>query len=123
MGILIVEDDMIISLVIERMMSRLGYEVSAKATSGEDAVQLAKKYRPDLILMDIRLNGEIDGIEAMRQIKSETDIPVIYITGNTDKQNRERAAETDYVAFLTKPITMNALKRSIESSSKIKSVA
>lgn len=114
---------MIISLVIERMMSKLGYEVSAKATSGEDAIQLAKKYRPDLILMDIRLNGEIDGIEAMRQIKSETDIPVIYITGNTDKQNRERAAETDYVAFLTKPITMNALKRSIETSSKIKSVA
>lgn len=123
MGVLIVEDDMIISLVIERMMSKLGYEVSAKATSGEDAIQLAKKYRPDLILMDIRLNGEIDGIEAMRQIKSETDIPVIYITGNTDKQNRERAAETDYVAFLTKPITMNALKRSIETSSKIKSVA
>ena len=123
MGVLIVEDDMIISLVIERMMNKLGYKVSAKASRGEDAVQLAKKHRPDLILMDIRLNGDIDGIEAMRQIKSETDIPVIYITGNTDKQNRERAAETDYVAFLTKPITMNALKRSIDTSSKIKSVA
>lgn len=111
--ILLVEDDMIISLVIEKIVQRLGLNVVHKVTSGEDAVKTALEHQPDLILMDIRLNGTIDGIEAMKKIKSHSDIPVVYITGNADRTNRERAREIGYHDFLTKPINQMELSKSI----------
>ncbi len=115
--VLIVEDEMIISLLIEKMVQKLGHKVIAKVTTGEEAVVLAAEYNPDLILMDIRLQGEIDGIEAMVRIKKKANIPVIYITGNTDEMYRNKINETDYLAFLTKPISINELSRSFGMAS------
>lgn len=103
---------MILSLLIEKMVQRLGHEVIGKVTTGEEAVVLAAEHHPDLILMDIRLQGKIDGIEAMERIKKKADIPVIYITGNTDKIYRDKINKTDYLAFLTKPISISELSRS-----------
>lgn len=110
--VLIVEDEMIIALLIERMVNDLGYEVVAKAVSGEDAVTAATEYNPDVVLMDIRLQGEIDGIEAMSIIRQERSVPVIYISGNTDKFNQ--VEESDRVNFLSKPITASDLSRSLK---------
>lgn len=110
--VLIVEDEMILSLLIEKMVQSLGHKVIGKVTTGEEAVELAAEYKPDLILMDIRLQGEMDGIEAMTKIKKRANIPVIYITGNTDKMYRNKINESDYLAFLTKPISINELSRS-----------
>lgn len=115
--VLIVEDELIISLLIEKMVHRLGHQVVQKVRSGEEAVEAAGKLKPDIILMDIRLHGEMDGIEAMSEIRKRANIPVIYITGNTDQMYRSRLKPTDYMDFLTKPITIEELNRSFSCAS------
>lgn len=116
-SILIVEDELIIALMIEKMIDNLGHNVLAKVTTGEAAIEAAKKYNPDIILMDIRLQGEMDGIEAMSEIRQHSDIPVIFITGNSDESYRKRVEESNPLDFLTKPITLNDLSRSFGKAS------
>lgn len=112
--ILIVEDDMIISLVVENMIKKLGHNLVGKAASGEDAIKLAEEHKPDIILMDIRLKGDIDGIEAVTQIKKKIDTAVIYLTGNSDKVNYDRAKATGCVDLISKPFTIGELTRSLD---------
>jgi len=116
-GVLIVEDELIIALMIERMVQNLGHKVLAKVTSGEAAIEAAKEHRPDVILMDIRLQGEMDGIDAMSVIRRTSNIPVIFITGNSDENYRKRVQEADPLGFLTKPITQGDLSRSFSCAS------
>ncbi len=115
--ILVVEDEMIIALLIERMINNLGHEVVDKVSSGEDAIAAALEHEPDLILMDIRLKGDLDGIEAMGRIQENKNIPVIYISGNTDSVHQEKIEETEYLEFLSKPITLSDLSRSLDLAS------
>lgn len=115
--VLIVEDEMIIALLLERMVKNLNHQVVDKVTSGEEAISAAKKHHPDLILMDIRLKGEMDGIETMLRIHEMSDIPVIYISGNTDAVNQEKIKQTNYIEFLSKPITISDLSRSFNLAS------
>ncbi len=112
--VLIVEDDLIISLVIETMVNELGHTVIGKATSGEEAIKLATEHNPTLILMDIRLKGEMDGIEAVSAIKEKISTSVIYLTGNSDKANYERAKATKFTDLITKPFTIADLNKSFE---------
>lgn len=112
--VLIVEDDMIISLVIENMVLELGHEVIGKAVSGKEAIKLATEFKPSLILMDIRLKGEMDGIEAINAIKEEITTSVIYLTGNSDKANYERAKASQFIDLITKPFTIADLTKSFE---------
>lgn len=117
-SILIVEDELIIALMIEKMVQNLGHNVLAKVTSGEDAISAAQEHRPDIILMDIRLQGEMDGIEAMSEIRERGEnIPVIYITGNSDESYRKRVEKMKPLDFLTKPITLGDLSRSFSYAS------
>lgn len=111
--ILIVEDDMIISTVLKRLITNMNYNIIDTTRSGKEAIELATSKLPDLILMDIQLIDDIDGIEAMEQINKVADIPVIYITGNSDRYNRERAKKTGYHDYMTKPISIDNLKKSI----------
>lgn len=112
--VLIVEDDMIISLVVENMIKKLGYTLVGKAASGEEAIELAKEHEPEIILMDIRLKGEMDGIEAIIKIKENIDTEVIYLTGNSDKANYERAKATNCIDLISKPFTIGELVRSLD---------
>lgn len=116
-NILIVEDELIIALMIERMVQNLGHNVLAKVTTGEAAVKAAKEHKPDIILMDIRLQGEMDGIEAMNEIRRSANIPVIYITGNSDENYRKRVEALKPLGFLTKPISQGELSRSFSFAS------
>lgn len=111
--VLIVEDEMIIALLLERMVRNLGHQVIDKVVSGEEAISVVQNKQLDLILMDIRLQGEIDGIEAISRIHEISDIPVIYISGNTDALQQEKIKRTEYVEFLSKPITISDLSRSL----------
>ncbi len=115
-SILIVEDDMILSMVLERMILKLKHSVAGKKITGEDAIQSARTLEPDLILMDIQLKDNIDGIDAMHEIRNNSDVPVIYITGNSDQYNLSRAEETNFVDYLVKPIQMSDLKKSIKKA-------
>lgn len=114
--VLIVEDDMIIAMVLEKMVLKLNHHVIEKVVTGKKAIETAQNEVPDLILMDIQLNDDIDGIMAMQQIRKSSDVPVIYITGNSDPYNMERARKTNFVDYLIKPIQMNDLKKSIDKA-------
>lgn len=114
--VLIVEDDMIISMVLERMIKKLGHQVVKKVIAGQDAIDSTFELEPDLILMDIQLKDNIDGITAMQKIREQSDVHVIYITGNSDQYNLERAKKTDFIDYLVKPIQMNHLKKSISKA-------
>ncbi len=112
--VLIVEDEMIIALMLEQMVSKLGYEIVGKVSTGEMAVEQSVACRPDIILMDIRLQGEIDGIEAVTKIQESMNTStVIYITGNTDKKHKERIKKTKYLDFLVKPVNRQQLSHSL----------
>ncbi len=114
MNILVVEDDKVLSLLLTRMVEKTGNAVIGSAVAGSEAIQKAEKLSPDLILMDIMLEDDIDGIDAMLEIrKKNLDTPVIYITGNSDIYNRERAKKTNYIEYLVKPISYDLLKETI----------
>lgn len=114
--VLIVEDDMIIAMVLERMIVKLNYAVLDKVINGEEAVSCALQHEPDLILMDIQLKDGTDGITAMEEIRESSDVPVIYITGNSDQYYMNRAKATNFVDYLVKPIQMSDLEESISKA-------
>jgi CheY-like chemotaxis protein len=78
--------------------------------SGIDAIKEAKKHRPDVVLMDLRLDGEMDGIDAMNEIAKFSNVPVIYLTGNSDEVNKKRAAKTNLLGFCVKPVHFEELQ-------------
>ena len=111
--ILIVEDESIEALDIKHALESFGYEVPNIATSGEDAVELALNIKPDLILMDIILKGNTDGIAAAAKIK-ELNIPVIYLTAYSEESKVNRALLTEPYGYIIKPFDRNELKYTIE---------
>lgn len=112
--VLIVEDDLILNLLYESYLERLDFKTEGELVYGKTAIEAAQKLDPDLIIMDISLEGEIDGIDAMKEIREFSDVPVIYITGNSDPYHVDRAKETEYLDYLTKPIEFDDLKKSVE---------
>jgi|TARA_R100000541_G_scaffold6477_1_gene14064 CheY-like chemotaxis protein len=113
---MIVEDDLILNLLYESYLEKLGYDAEGELVYGKTAIEIAKRIKPDLILMDISLEGEMDGIDAMTEIRKFSDVPVIYITGNSDPYHVERAKETNYLDYLVKPIEFDVLKESLEKN-------
>lgn len=101
--ILIVEDEGIVALDIEQRLKSLGYTVIDTASTGEEAVERVCEVYPDLVLMDIMLGGEIDGITAAEQIKNQFDIPVIYLTAYADEVTLQRAKITEPYGYIVKP--------------------
>ncbi|GAB5408858.1 MAG: hypothetical protein Wins2KO_32500 [Winogradskyella sp.] len=115
MNILIVEDDKVLSLLLTKMVERLNYQVIGTCVSGHEAITKIKALKPDLILMDIMLEDDIDGVDAMLEIRKKSlTTPVVFITGNSDIYNRERAKKTNYVDYLVKPISFDLLKETIK---------
>ncbi len=111
--VLIVEDDLILNLLYESYMEKLGFDAKGELVYGKTAVDITKKIKPDLILMDIALEGDMDGIQAMEQIREFSDVPVVFITGNSDPLHRERAKPINYTDYLIKPVNMDELKSSL----------
>lgn len=108
--VLIVEDDMLLSMVEERLITRLGFEVVGKVDKGTEAVEKAEELTPDIIVMDISLKGKMDGIETMEVIRETSDVPVIYLSGSGDRYSLERARKTGFTDFLIKPVNCADLK-------------
>src|SRR5437868_6397247 len=101
-GILIVEDSFIVAFHLQKTLESEGYTVVGTEASGESALELLEKKKPDLVLMDIMLSGKLDGIETTRIIRSRYNLPVIYITALTDKETIQRAKITEPYGYLTK---------------------
>lgn len=112
--ILIVEDEMVIAANISLQLSELGYDVTGILPRGEEALSHIKIEKPDIILLDISLKGDMDGIETAHEIQKHYKIPIIYLTANSDEAHFKRAKETHPYAFISKPFKKLDLQRAIE---------
>lgn len=112
--ILMVEDDMIIAADISMQLTKLGYEVVGINTRGEDAIHSIENNRPDIILMDIILSGKINGIEAAQIILEKFQVPVIFLTSNSDDATFQQAISAKPYAFISKPFHKSDLERTLK---------
>lgn len=109
--ILIVEDDNTQQIILERIISQMGHTVIGSSSKGSQAIESALRIGAvDLILMDINLADDVDGIEAAKEISKHREVKLVYITSTDDPEHFSRAEETDYTAFLTKPLNRKMLK-------------
>lgn len=113
-SILVVEDENIVAMDLAATLRRLGYDVVALATRGEDAVELVRKHKPDLVLMDIMLAGPMDGIQAAEIIRGERDVPVVFLTAYSDDRTIARAGQTEAYGFIVKPFHDRDIKSAVE---------
>ncbi|KAB1065285.1 hybrid sensor histidine kinase/response regulator [Salibacter halophilus] len=112
--ILITEDDAVTALYMKQTAQSLGYEVIKIATEAEEAIELSKNEQPDLVLMDISLPGDIDGIKAADIIIEQNGIPVIYVTGNSDNETMQRAISSNTYGYILKPVRKEQMYTMVE---------
>lgn len=111
--ILVVEDEVLVGEEIREELERFGYRVPEIVETGEAVSSAVSRVRPSLILMDIRIGGQMDGIEAAAQVKAAEDIPIIYLTAYSDQETLTRAADTDPEAYLLKPFSQRELMANV----------
>ena len=111
--ILVVEDEGLVARDIQVRLESLGYTVPAVASYGEEAVDKSVEAQPDLVLMNIKLRGDIDGVEAAGQIRDRLDIPVVYVTGYADDATLQRAKITEPFGYILKPFETRELHATI----------
>lgn len=112
--ILIVENEAVIALRLQQMLVKMGYDVIGISYTGKEALESARSLGPDLILMDIMIPGELDGIAVAETVKSELDIPVIFLTAFSEDQIIERAKKVEPLGYILKPFQDNEIKAVIE---------
>ena len=112
--ILIVEDEKILAADLESKLRQLGYRVDGIATSGEEAVRLAQERAPSLILMDVRLSGTMDGVEAARRIHAKTPVPIVYLTAYSDLFLRDPSLMQAPGLCIAKPFLISDLREVME---------
>jgi len=112
--ILPVDDEVIIATRLQELLVSLGYDVPDIAGSAEEAIDLAKSLKPDLIIMDIVMPGPMDGIAAAEKIRVDLDIPVIFLTAHSDEAHIARAKQSDPLGYILKPFDENQMKSAIE---------
>ena len=112
--ILVVEDQRLIAADIENTLKKLGYVVVGNVASGEDAISKSDQLRPELVLMDVRLRGEMDGIQAAEIIRDRFNVPVVYLTAYADEETILRAKKTTPFGYLVKPFNERELRATIE---------
>lgn len=112
--VLIVEDDKMLSTIFEMFLKELGYELTGISLTGNDAIEMCRKDVPDVILMDIHLKGDMDGINAAKKIHEEFSIPVVYITSDIEQETIKNAIYDNTYGFLMKPIYQSGLRVALE---------
>ncbi len=113
-SVLIVEDEGVVALSIQAVLKKMGYKVVGIAVTGNEAIALAMEHKPDVILMDIHIKGDIDGIQTTEKLNKITDIPVIFLTAYADDETVSRAIKTRSHSYLVKPYNPRELYSNIE---------
>jgi diguanylate cyclase (GGDEF)-like protein len=113
-SILLVEDEGLIARDLEDTLTRLGYRVSGIASEGAEAIEMARELHPQLVVMDVSLRGDVDGIEAACAIQEDAPVPVIFLTGHSDTETLQRAVMTGPLGYLIKPFQEDDLRCAIE---------
>jgi len=114
--VIIVEDELIQSLYLRKMLESLGFNVIDTSTEGRDSIEKALSLKPDFITMDIQLSDDVDGIDATHEIQKKIAIPVLYITGNTDLMHSKRIKQTQYIEVLPKPVSKAEIKAALKKA-------
>jgi len=112
--VLIVEDEILIAEELRERLSRLGFFVIAAVDSAEEGIAIATTERPDLVLMDIRLKGEKDGVQAAAEIHEQVDVPIVFLTAYSDLRTVDRAKRTEHDGFILKPFHRGELQSTID---------
>jgi two-component system, response regulator PdtaR len=111
---LIVEDETLIAEELKERLSRLGFSVIAAVDSAEEGIAIATRESPDLVLMDIRLKGEKDGVQAAKEIRQQVDVPIVYLTAYSDRPTVDRVKGSEHDAYILKPFHRVELQSTIE---------
>jgi DNA-binding response OmpR family regulator len=111
---LIVEDEILIAEELRDRLSRLGFSVIAAVDTADEGIAIATQERPDLVLMDIRLKGEKDGVQAAQEIRLQVDVPIVYVTAYSDRLTVDRARGTEHDGYILKPFHRHDLQSTIE---------
>ena len=111
---LIVEDEILIAEELSERLSHLGFSVIATVDSADEGIAIATREHPDLVLMDIRLKGKKDGVQAAAEIFRQVDVPIVYLTAHSDRLTVDRAKGTNYDGFVLKPFRAHELQSTIE---------
>ena len=114
--ILIVEDEVLTAHAITSDLKNLGYAVIGFVRSGEEAIKMASRTQPDVVLMDIKLKGLLDGVSATHRIQTGLDIPVIYLTASSDAETVKRAIHSSPYGYITKPFRKKDLRDAIRNA-------
>lgn len=114
-NILIVEDETVIALSLRILLMKAGYVINGIFARGEQAVISACENKPDLVLMDIRLAGDMDGIETAKQIAEQTHSPILFMTAYADPEVKEKAMELKPLGFLQKPVNLTDIEQSLKT--------
>lgn len=112
--VVVVEDDKFISAIFTMFLRELGHELVGRCSTGTEALDLCHRLRPDVVLMDIHLDGDLDGIQTAEQLRRELDIPVIYVSSDTSSQVIKRAIVSNSYGYLVKPVNKKELGISID---------
>lgn len=112
--ILLVEDDQILTMTLEFMLEDLGYDQVHHLVRGEEAVVWVRDHTPHLVLMDIQLEGAINGIEAARRIRAFSDVPIVFTTGNTDGPTHAQISDLSNVRMVGKPLIERTLRKLLD---------
>lgn len=122
--ILILEDEMIIAKSIKSYIEKIGYSVAGIAQNGRDAIRIAEQYKPDLAILDVVVDGDMDGIETGRELL-KLNVPFLYLTAYGDTKTRQRAKETKPLGYIIKPfndtVILNTIKEAFEQIESSKS--
>ena len=113
--IVVVEDELIVGMMIKLKLAKMGYCVSGMASRGVDAITMVEELQPDLVLMDIRLKGGINGVETAMKIREMSNIPIVFITGDSSHETRELAELANPRGFLLKPFMDEDLGNIVDS--------
>jgi PAS domain S-box-containing protein len=112
--VLIVEDEGVVALSLQSILTKMGYMVIGTAITGNEAIKLVQDHHPDVILMDIHIKGSLDGIQTTEKINEFSDVPVIYLTAYADEETVSRAIRTRSHSYLVKPVNPRELYSNIE---------
>ena len=111
---LIIEDENLIAEELKERLSRLGFSIIAAVDTADEGIAIATREHPDLVLMDIRLKGEKDGVQAAKEIREQVDVPIVYLTAHSDRLTVERVKASEHDGFLLKPFQRRELQATIE---------
>lgn len=116
LSVFILEDNLVLSMIVNRLVTGLGYRIVGEAKSGEDALKKIGDLKPDVILSDIRLEGVMNGIETIKKAREFTDFQAIFISGSADDAEMLKAHEVGYLEYLLKPVRKMDLAKALKKA-------